>query len=63
MIADDGRGFDAGEAVARGHHGLANMRARSTALGASFTVTSDPAGGSRIIVALPLGSGGDGGHR
>ena len=62
-IADDGRGFDAGEAVARGHHGLANMRARSTALGASFTVTSDPAGGSRIIVALPLGSGGDGGHR
>jgi signal transduction histidine kinase len=62
-ITDDGRGFDANRAVASGHHGLANMRARSTALGASFTVASDPAGGSRIIVALPLGSGGDGDHR
>lgn len=51
-IADDGQGFAAGGPTERGHHGLANMRARSEALGGRFTVDSSPAG-TRIIIALP----------
>ena len=61
-IVDDGRGFDADGALERGHHGLANMRARSGALGGTFTVASTPHGGTRIIVAIPRrGAGRDGG--
>ena len=52
-LGDDGRGFDPERAVARGHHGLANMRARTSVLGATLTVTSDATSGTRIIVALP----------
>jgi signal transduction histidine kinase len=52
-IADDGRGFDAHRTVARGHHGLANMRARAEAMSGTFDVRSAPAGGTRIIVTVP----------
>ncbi len=62
-IGDDGRGFDADRAGGSGHHGLANMRARSSALGATLTVTSGAEGGTRIIVALPAQGGADGGTR
>lgn len=53
-IADDGRGFDADRAAERGHHGLANMRARSVAIGGTFAVESMSGGGTRIIVVLPV---------
>ena len=53
-IGDDGRGFDPDRAVAGGHHGLANIRTRTGVLGATLTVTSDGASGTRIIVVLPL---------
>lgn len=56
-IADDGRGFDAGRGAERGHHGLANMRARIEALGGRFEVDSMPDGGTRIIVTLRTPSG------
>jgi signal transduction histidine kinase len=62
-IGDDGRGFDAERGGASGHHGLANMRARSSALGAAFSVTSGADGGTRIIVVLPAHGGADGGTR
>jgi signal transduction histidine kinase len=52
-IEDDGRGFDAQRAAERGHHGLANMRARSGAIGGTFELTSTAGGGTRIIVAIP----------
>ena len=52
-LTDDGKGFDAGRSVDRGHHGLANMRARVRALGGSFEVVSVPGSGTRIIVSLP----------
>ena len=39
-ISDDGRGFDAHTAMEAGHHGLANMHARTMALGGSFEVDS-----------------------
>ena len=52
-IADDGRGFDPTRRDERGHHGLANMRARSAAIGGRFEVTSMPGRGTRIIVTIP----------
>lgn len=52
-IADDGGGFDPRVAPARGHQGLANIRARSETLGGTFTVASEVGAGTRIIVSLP----------
>jgi signal transduction histidine kinase len=51
-IRDDGRGFDATSEADRGHHGIANMRARSEALGGRFSIDSGDAG-TRIIITLP----------
>lgn len=56
-IADDGRGFDAEHGAERGHHGLANMRARIESLGGRFEVESMPESGTRIIVTLRAPSG------
>ena len=56
-ITDDGRGFDAARAPARGHHGLANMRSRAEALRATYDLGSAPGGGTRIIVTLRTRSG------
>ena len=52
-LADDGRGFHAAVAADRGHHGLANMRARTEGLGGRFEVLSGAEAGTRIIVTLP----------
>jgi signal transduction histidine kinase len=51
-LADDGSGFDPALAPEQGHHGLANMRSRADALGASLDVDSAPGRGTRIIVTL-----------
>ena len=56
-IGDDGRGFDVGQGAERGHHGLANMRARIESLGGRFEVESMPEAGTRIIVTLRTPSG------
>ncbi|HSK92936.1 MAG TPA: GAF domain-containing sensor histidine kinase, partial [Candidatus Angelobacter sp.] len=61
-MVDDGRGFRADERPERGHHGLANMRARTEALNGRFEVVSTPERGTRIIITLPRPRGGhDGG--
>jgi signal transduction histidine kinase len=52
-IADDGVGFDPARDPGPGHHGLANMRARSAALGGSLEIRSAPGAGTRVIVGLP----------
>ena len=52
-IADDGIGFDPDSPVPAGHHGLANMRARAEAIGATTRFESAPGHGTRIIVTLP----------
>jgi signal transduction histidine kinase len=52
-LADDGRGFRADERPERGHHGLANMRARIEALNGTCEVRSTPKRGTRIIIMLP----------
>jgi len=51
-VMDDGRGFDTSSAIRAGHHGFANMLARTTALDGSFEVDSGT-GGTRIIVTVP----------
>ena len=56
-ITDDGRGFDARLDAERGHHGLANMRARAVALGAQYDIGSIPSGGTRMILSVPMRSG------
>ena len=53
VVADDGVGFDAAGPVAAGHNGLANMRARAEAIGATLRVESTRGEGTRIIVTLP----------
>lgn len=51
-ISDDGHGFDVDRPIARGHLGLANMRARVAGLSGTLNIDSD-ASGTRIIVTLP----------
>jgi len=52
-IRDDGVGFDPVSAR-QGLHGLANMGARAKAIGADFTITSQPGRGTHIVLTLPL---------
>jgi len=52
-LTDNGRGFRADDDVARGHHGLANMRARTEGLGGTFELSSGDGAGTRIIITLP----------
>jgi signal transduction histidine kinase len=53
-IADDGRGFASDSTPARGHHGLANIRARAAAIGGTVEVRSRPGAGTRMIVDVPM---------
>ncbi len=52
-IRDDGVGFDP-VAARQGLHGLTNMGARAKAIGADFTITSQPGQGVRIALTLPI---------
>ena len=58
-IVDDGRGFEVDADIARGHHGLANMRARVEAHGGTFDVRAGPNAGTRIIVDVPRPEAGE----
>jgi signal transduction histidine kinase len=53
VIADDGVGFDPARPVGAGHHGLANMRARATAIGGRLEIRSALGDGTTLVVALP----------
>lgn len=50
-VADDGQGLPAG---VRWGVGLTSMRERAAELGGQCQVTSDPAGGTRVLARLPL---------
>ena len=52
-IADDGTGFDPDASAAPGHRGLANMRSRSSELGAELEIRSRPGAGTRVTVSVP----------
>ena len=51
VIKDDGRGFDT--SAPHSGLGLHSMQERAESLGGSFSVTSEPGRGTRIVVALP----------
>jgi signal transduction histidine kinase len=56
-IRDQGVGFTAeGVPITGQHFGLASMRARAAALGASVVIDSHPGAGTRITVTVPLSS-------
>jgi signal transduction histidine kinase len=48
-IRDDGRGFDP-EQTLPGHYGLSMMRERATAIGATFSIISQPGHGTEIVI-------------
>lgn len=48
-ISDNGRGFDSNQ-VDPGHFGLSIMRERAEAIGAEFTLETEPEGGTEIMV-------------
>jgi PAS domain S-box-containing protein len=48
-IRDDGRGFDPGQ-THPGHYGLSMMRERAAAIGAALSITSQPGGGTEIVI-------------
>jgi signal transduction histidine kinase len=53
-IADNGRGFSAGDAA--GGYGLRSMRERAALIGATLRVESRPQDGTRVVVELALPS-------
>ena len=55
-VADDGRGFDPAEAIARSRRlGLTSMRERVEALGGELTIDSAPGRGTTVTVEVGLG--------
>lgn len=56
-IADDGRGFTTQQVASmdEGHFGLTGMRERARLLGAELELRSEPGGGTRVTVRVPLG--------
>jgi len=56
-IEDDGVGFDPDRPAERGHHGLANMRARSTMIRGELEIDSRPGAGTTIRLHLPAATG------
>jgi nitrate/nitrite-specific signal transduction histidine kinase len=54
-IEDDGTGFEPARRLDGSHFGLANLRDRVAALGATLAVESQPGSGTRIVVRLPIG--------
>jgi PAS domain S-box-containing protein len=54
LIEDDGKGFEASEALSEGHFGLVGIRERVRLVGGSVTVESSPGHGTTIYVNVPL---------
>jgi signal transduction histidine kinase len=53
LVQDNGVGFDA--ATRRdGGHGLGNMHARATGIGATLRIASTPGEGARVVATLPI---------
>lgn len=53
VVEDDGRGFDPSR-VPEGRHGIVGMRERAGIVGGVLRVESEPGGGTRVEVAVPL---------
>ena len=59
VIADDGQGFDLGEApgISNGHFGINGMKERLRRLGGLLEIRSQPGGGTQVRACCPLTSG------
>jgi signal transduction histidine kinase len=53
LVQDDGKGFDPQQMVRLGH-GMGNMAARAERIRGNVRIESQPGGGSRVILTLPL---------
>ena len=53
LVQDNGTGFDSSRRR-DGGHGLGNMEARATRVGARTAISSRPGEGTRVVVTLPL---------
>jgi len=53
LISDDGVGFDPELMAESGRFGFKTMTERAAAIGATFSVTSKPGSGTRVVVSLP----------
>jgi signal transduction histidine kinase len=53
LVQDNGAGFDPAARDPAGH-GVNNMQARATRLGAELRVTSSPGTGTRVVVNIPI---------
>jgi signal transduction histidine kinase len=54
LIADDGAGFDPKVIQGRGGLGLVSMRERVFSIGGELVIDSQPSGGTRVDVLIPL---------
>jgi signal transduction histidine kinase len=52
-IADDGKGFEPGEALGRGH-GLTNLQARAEALGGDLEIESETGSGTWVRIRIQI---------
>ena len=53
-VVDDGTGFDPGSVRGKGGLGLVSMRERLHLVNGSIVITSQPSGGTRVEVRVPL---------
>lgn len=53
-VSDDGQGFAVSQPSPAGHFGLLDMRERAQSMGSHLRVESEPGGGTRIAVEVPL---------
>lgn len=53
-VTDDGQGFAADQSSPAGHFGLLDMRERAQSMGNALRVESEPGGGTRITVEVPM---------
>ena len=58
-VEDDGIGFEPPKTIAYGHHGLANIQKRVSALNATLDIDSIPDQGTRLIVTFTCASPND----
>ena len=53
-VTDDGQGFDPQQATMREGFGLVSMRERAERIGGRFTLTSQAAHGTTVMVVVPM---------
>jgi signal transduction histidine kinase len=53
LVQDDGLGFDPARPRPEGH-GVTNMHARASRIGASLSITSQPGVGTRVLANIPI---------